>query len=52
VAILIAIGIVYKLTCNKKSSADLEEEYDEDDEDDDDVEDEEDSMPEKQKFEV
>lgn len=52
VAILIAIGIVYKLTCNKKSSADLEEEYEEDDEDDDDVEDEEDSMPEKQKFEV
>merc|ERR1712018_468637 len=46
VAILIAIGIVYKLTCNKKSSADLEEyddEDDEDDEEDDDVEDEEDS---------
>jgi len=53
VAILIAIGIVYKLTCNKKSSADLEEYDDEDDEDDEEDDDEvEDTVPEKQKFEV
>jgi len=53
VAILIAIGIVYKLTCNKKSSADLEEYDDEDDDEDDDDDEVEDTvLPEKQKFEV